>query len=528
MTGDDGEYGRLTCSATTPDGEIQALFIGADSQSAHFLLPAAPSEIILRWRLPESQEALIHIGYGSKEIISMAVQPGYNTIPSLPFNPGYLTGDYGDFKASDIINYSKYYSDKRSAGDPVYDLNGDGVKDLLAFNSNYDRILIGFNKDFSAAVTLKEPFRPVLAFTPNGENTLGYDETSIFSVAKNLEQTEIYSAADARFALVDFNNDGTIDFLNLNDNSVINILSDGNYAVSPLNTMSMDDYLGMTPPQDNPLGSGLSVIGDSKCPPAVFSSYIRADINGDGYPDFVDAASGNYYMNLGDGRFVTDSFGGKLLFRDFDGDGINDFLLYDSDAKTVSVTLQRIGEASVTKRIFNGYNCGEDIWLRDFDNDGDIDILIPFNAKDNSGMSFLVMLENNGSGTFKKKEYMIDGSVNFSKCLDWNADGKYEVLTDMSADSKNYSIPVYKIASYAIDGLKVNTTPEYILTEAIGGSGTKLKNVVDFDNSGQVRFIIDGRRMLSPNTALNTRPSRPSAPSINFDESKSVWRPEKY
>lgn len=524
LTGDDG-YGRLTCSATTPDGEIQALFIGAsldmtDNQSAHFLLPAAPSEIILRWRLPESQEALIHDGYHSKEFIHMAVQPGYHTVPSLPFNPGYLTGDYGDFKASDIITYSDY-SDKRSAGHPVYDLNGDGVKDLLAFNSNHDLILIGFNKDFSAAVTLKKPFRPVLAFTPNGENTLGYDETSIFSVAKNLERTEIYSAADARFALVDFNNDGTVDFLNLNDNSVINILSDGNYAVSPLNTMSMDDYLGMTPPQDNPLGSGLSVIGDSKCPPAVFSSYIRADINGDGYPDFVDAASGNYYMNLGDGRFVTDSFGGKLLFRDFDGDGINDFLLYDSDAKTVSVTLQRIGEASVTKRIFNGYNCGEDIWLRDFDNDGDIDILIPFNAKDNSGMSFLVMLENNGSGTFKKKEYMIDGSVNFSKCLDWNADGKYEVLTDMSADSKNYSIPVSKIASYAIDGLKVNTTPEYILTDDTGGSATKLKNVVDFDNSGQVRFIIDGRRMLSPNTALNTRPSRPSAPSINFDESKS-------
>lgn len=525
LTGEDGEYGRMTCSATTSGGETKALRIGFSefgmNNSAYFLLPAASSEIILRWRLPESQEGLIHDGYhSSTSFIAEVVQPGYRNAPSLTFNPGYLTGDYGDFKASDIIKYSSY-SDKRSAGHPVYDLNGDGVKDLLAFNSNNNPMLIGFSKDFSTAATLKSPFSPVLAFTPNGENTLGYDGTSIFSVTKNLDRTEIYSSTDARFALVDFDNDGTVDFLNLNDNSVIHILPDGNYALSRLKTMSMDDYLGVTPPQDNPLGSGLSVIGDSKCPPAVFASYISADINGDGYPDFVDATSGNYYMNLGDGRFVTDSFGGKLLFRDFDGDGINDFLLYDSDAKTVSVTLQRIGEAAVTKRLFNGYNCGEDIWLHDFDNDGDVDILIPFNAKDNSGMSFLVMLENNGSGTFKKKEYMIEGSVNFSKCVDWNADGRYEVLTYVSTDTENYSIKVDKIASYTVDGLKVNTTPEYILTESANAGSFTVSNAVDFDNSGQIRFSLSGRMLLTPRAALNTRPSTPSAPSISFDESKS-------
>lgn len=517
---DGGEQGLFTCSVVTPQGEVNPYCIGENQENTrtYFLLPANSSEIIIRWRFPEHSEGVAHDEYHENKFISEVIQPGYVDVPVLTFSESDLTGDYGDFKSSDPIKIAEKFNALTS-----FDFNHDGIKEWLGYSTSNGYGLIQFNQSLSSASFVKVGFANALAFSPNNSNTLGYDKSSIFSVDSDFNHKTLYSATDARFALVDFDNDGTVDFIDLNSNSVVNILPDGDCVVSHLNTMSMKDYLGVMPPKDNPLGSGLSVIGDSKCPPAVFASYIRADINGDGYPDFVDATSGNFYMNLGDGRFVTDSFGGKLLFRDFDGDGINDFLLYDSDAKTVSVTLQRIGEEAVTKRLFNGFNCGDDIWIRDFDNDGDVDILIPFQAEDNDGMAFLVMFENNGAGTFKKKEYMIEGKVNFRKCIDWNSDGKYEVLADMHRDNDNYAVPVMKMASYSIDGLTVNTVPEYIITDRQGAmsncpSFLQLSDVVDFDNSGQPRLVFDRGYMVSPATTLNTRPAKPAAPQISFDK----------
>lgn len=521
---DGGKQGLFTCSVMTPQGEVNPYCFGENQGTSrtYFLLPANSSEIIIRWRFPEHCEGIVHNGYLEDRFISEVIQPGYVDVPVLTFSESDLSGDYGDFKSSDPIKVAEKFNALTA-----FDFNHDGIKEWLGYSTSNSTPngygLLQFNQSLSSASFVKVGFANALGFSPNSSNTLGYDKSSIFLVDSDFNNKTLYSATDARFALVDFDNDGTVDFIDLNSNSVVNILPDGDCAVSRLKTMSMNEYLGVIPPKDNPLGSGLSVIGDSKCPPAVFASYIRADINGDGYPDFVDATSGNYYMNLGDGRFVTDSFGGKLLFRDFDGDGINDFLLYDSDTKTVSVTLQRIGEEAVTKRLFNGFNCGDDIWIRDFDNDGDVDILIPFQAEDNGGMAFLVMFENNGAGTFKKKEYMIDGNVNFRKCIDWNTDGKYEVLTDMNRDNDNYTAPVMKIASYSINGLIVNTVPEYIFTDRQGAmsncpSFLQLSDVVDFDNSGQPRFVFDRGYMVSPATTLNTRPAKPTAPQLSFDE----------
>lgn len=535
---DGGEQGRYVCRAITPSGEISPYCVGYSDNGVYtfvyFMLPANTSQIILRWRFPEGSEGFVSTGSSTTNtnFVQYALQPGYHTVPELSFDPNYLTAKYPDFKSSDAIKVPRGFKPQTT-----FDFNRDGVKEWLGYgyygnynygdnygDYNYGNGLVKFNQNLSYASLYKVEFSDALGFLANGSNTLGYNKSSIFSVDSDFKHKSLFNSDKARFAIVDFDNDGKSDFINLTDNSVVTFRPDGNAAVQNLKTLTMDEYLGIVPPGPNPLGSGLSVIGDSKCPPAVFASYLQTDINGDGYPDFVDAATGNYYMNLGDGRFVTDSFSGKLMFRDFDGDGINDFIFYDSETKTISVTLQRIGEDAVTRTLFKGYNCGEDIWLRDFDKDGDIDILIPFQPKDNDGMSFLVMFENDGSGSFKKKEYMIDGTVNFRKCVDWNSDGNYEVLTDMEYDEGNYSHAVMKMASYTINGLTVNTTPEYIFNDRKDAmsncrSTLPLSDVVDFDNSGQPRFVFNEGYLITPSTTLNTRPSQPTAPSISFDES---------
>ncbi|MDE6438964.1 MAG: hypothetical protein K2L62_04850, partial [Muribaculaceae bacterium] len=322
-------------------------------------------------------------------------------------------------------------------------------------------------------------------------------------------------------AVIDFDNDGRPDFLSRKDETVISVNPEGTIATRHLATMTMNEYLGIIPPGPNPLGSGLSIVGDGAGQPAVFASYIQTDINGDGYPDFVDAASGKYYMNLGDGRFVTDSFNGTLLFRDFDDDGINDFLLYDSKQKSISVVLNRIGQDAVVNKLFSGLNCGSDIWCRDFDKDGDIDILVPFNASENNGMAFLVMFENNGQGTFKKKEYPIDGQVDFRALTDWNADGTYEVLCDMELDWENYDSPVGFIPSYTINGLKVSTEPEKIeIHSSVLNNwrhGLRLMGVWDPANDGRTRFMLTSYMAL-PDAPANTPPAAPASPALAYDE----------
>lgn len=522
---DMGAEGAYVCTVMTTSGEIEPLCIGYSESYGrkafcHFLLPQNSSEIILRWLIPEHYEEPISTGEDFHDFTSFITdvsQPGYETEPELWFTVEELTGDYEDFQAADILKTPRGFNLLTT-----YDVNKDGSIEWIARSNNDYNVfdLFAFTPDFLSTSVMAVKFGNALGFTPYVGTTLGYDSKSIFSVDENGTRKELYKPANARFALVDFDSNGMTDFINLEDNSVISFNAAGEPVVQNLKTMTMDDYLGIIPPGDNPLGSGMSVIRDPHAPPAVFASYIQTDINGDGYPDFVDAASGNYYMNLGDGRFVTDTFGGKLLFRDFDGDGINDFLFYNSTDKSVSVTLQRIGSDAVTKKLLTGYACSDDIWMRDFDRDGDVDILIPFNAKDNDGMAFLVMFENNGSGTFKKKEYMIDGAVNFRKCIDWNADGNYEILTDMAIDKENYNTIAGKIASYTVDGLSVNTTPEYIFSDLLGVSKTEssheLLDVVDLNNSGIHRFMFD-TFMLTPAATPNTRPTAP-AMELSFDD----------
>lgn len=520
-----GAEGAYVCTVMTTSGEIEPLCIGYSESYGrkafcHFLLPQNSSEIILRWLIPEHYEEPITTGEDFHDFTSFITdvsQPGYETEPELWFTVEELTGDYEDFQAADILKTPRGFNLLTT-----YDVNKDGSMEWIARSNNDYNVfdLFAFTPDFLSTSVMAAKFGNALGFTPYVGTTLGYDSKSIFSVDENGTRSELYKSANARFALVDFDSNGMTDFINLADNSVISFNAAGEPVVQNLKTMTMDDYLGIIPPGDNPLGSGMSVIRDPHAPPAVFASYIQTDINGDGYPDFVDAASGNYYMNLGDGRFVTDTFGGKLLFRDFDGDGINDFLFYNSTDKSISVTLQRIGSDAVTKKLLTGYACSDDIWMRDFDRDGDVDILIPFNAKDNDGMAFLVMFENNGSGTFKKKEYMIDGAVNFRKCIDWNADGNYEILTDMAIDKENYTTIAGKIASYTVNGLSVNTTPEYIFSDLLGVSKTvsshELFDVVDLNNSGVHRFIFDSF-MLTPAATPNTRPTAP-AMELSFDD----------
>lgn len=147
---------------------------------------------------------------------------------------------------------------------------------------------------------------------------------------------------------IDFNNDGRPDiklgsrhwengryYYNTKPEEVF-VYAHGQWWPTRVSLLSMEEYRGeqekMVLHSEAGLGSCMSIVGGSST--AMANSSTQAiDPNSDGYTDFVDAASGLFYQNLGDGRYVLNELGGQLTFRDFNNDGMTDYVLFDSEKK---------------------------------------------------------------------------------------------------------------------------------------------------------------------------------------------------
>lgn len=538
---DGGGCGEFICRAKTPAGEVPMIYAGPgnndDGGYRHmFLLPDNTESIILRWRAPAGAGCTFTNGtyFGEKtslKFCSKAVQPGYEQEPTLGYSIADLVGSYDEptYDGIDLQQTTDIMTGLNS--DLGYDFDGNGILNWYYYNRYVDKFgIVAFQEGLGGSKLVKEYSKQSIGenvvfkgFTPlaTTDKIVGYNGTGkLYGIDSNFE-ISLLNSADKKYdvALIDMENDGNPDFLYTEDNSVVTIGADGSAVTSRLNTMTREEYYKILPPGKNPLGSGVSFEGGPTREPAVFGSFSQVDINGDGYPDFINPASGKYYMNLGNGTYVIDDFGGTLLFRDFDGDGISDFLVYDPTAKSFTLCLQRTGDGqeAVVRTLISGYAASADVWCKDFDGDGDIDILMPLSTGD---MSLLVMFENDGTGTFKKREYPVEGTPEFAKCIDWDADGKYEVVTHGAVDKENYPKPVAKFASYKINGLTVETEPEYLGIHSSDDS--YVYEIMDVNNSGSLQWLVGSggaSSMFSPKDAgVNSRPSKPAAPQLNFDE----------
>jgi len=111
-------------------------------------------------------------------------------------------------------------------------------------------------------------------------------------------------------------------------------------------------------------------------------------------------------------------------------DGIEDFVIYNESTKTVSLQIYENDGSYTTITLMQNMNISN-VWCYDFDNDGDIDILLPFDWTTASGYAYLVFLRNDGNNTFKKVESAFDDPIKhfqFLDCRDVDNDGKYEII----------------------------------------------------------------------------------------------------
>lgn len=484
--------------------------------------------------------------------------PSYPTETGIGYYPVYVRSNSSDESTAETKfltitqaagpgsqTVSPVTSDIRLSTDAAvwYDIDGDGIKEWVVYpynkyeNQSYKTYggLSKFNADYAGCRSLNNQF-PVISgwvkYSPAHDiGVYSKSDKKIYTV----DGTDATLVTETEYApaLLDFNNDGSPDFWLDSDitgsatpDHILTADADGELQTENLMTITPSEYYNYVIQRPSSgLGSGLSFVGDTpdkSKTPGTFSTYDLIDLNNDGYLDFVNGTTGRYLLNTGDGRYMDDTFGGTVIFRDFDGDGITDMLSYDDDEKSISVYLQRFDGNTVTRQLFKGLKCGKQVWCRDFDRDGDIDILVPFNGSDNGGQSYLVMFENTGNGSFKKHENYIDGGCDFHAMADWNADGRYEIISVTSDQTRK----TRSVKSFAIDGMNVASTPQDLGSLAISSSTSSkdIYNILigDVDNSGLARIIFtDG--MLTPQTSQrNSRPQAPGSPIVAYDASSET------
>lgn len=537
----------VTVSAVTSDGKnVPLRLYGVESPFGSMvaedagLLPLNITSIRIKWEFtdvqsyfsePENEEDIPEEKYATVYISSNYTDSGIEAGKTDFLSITQAAGP-GSLITSPVTE------NIRLACDPAvwFDIDGDGVKEWFVApyskyeNGSYKKYggLSKFNADYKGYYSINNQFPTISGWvkysSADGISVYSKSNKNIFAV----EGTNATLVAETEYApsLLDFNNDGRTDFwLNSNgDNApapdhILTADANGVLQTENLVTITPEEYYNYVISQPSSgLGSGLSFVGDTpdkSKTPGSFSTYDLIDLNNDGYFDFVNAATGRYLLNTGDGRFMEDTFGGTVIFRDFDCDGITDMLSYNDEEKSISVHLQRFDGNTVSSQLFKGLKCGKQVWCRDFDRDGDIDILVPFNGSDNGGQSYLVMFENKGNGNFKKHENYIEGGYDFNALADWNADGKYEVITVSSTRNER------TVRSIAVDGMNVASVPYEL--------GTIKKDLndddilpADIDNTGLCRLIFqDG--MLTPQTARrNSRPQCPETPIISYDPSSET------
>ena len=249
------------------------------------------------------------------------------------------------------------------------------------------------------------------------------------------------------------------------------------------------------------------------------------DLNGDGVEDYF--ANGNIYTNMGDGTIVYQEISPNVDFVELNNDGILDIVSFDG-ANIIVYNMQQDGTLTEQK-IYAGIQYST-LWAYDFDKDNDKDVLLAFNYSTQLGGSYLILLENNGAGQYSGHEYFYAGSYDFGYCVDYDSDGKYEIIAFEGPDGSKYYKEEGVLCSFEIDGVNISETPIYFTMKASAGNsseGTRKFSVFDVNNDGILEVSSSSRKDESEHYMLlsdiaNERPEQPKSPSVIYEQSTGL------
>ncbi|MEG4224344.1 FG-GAP-like repeat-containing protein, partial [Microcoleus sp. Pol12A6] len=247
----------------------------------------------------------------------------------------------------------------------------------------------------------------------------------------------------------DYNNDGKVDLLNATTQSVTNENADGTY--STLENASL--VYRNTGKSDIVLTADIT----AQLPGVLNGSAAWGDYNKDGKLDIV---------------LTGDSVSGKIakVFRNTDS-----------------------GFSEAEAFALPGVSNGSAAW-GDYDNDGDLDILLAGNS--DSG-NITKVYRNTGNGFSEDMTAALPGG-SFAAWGDYDNDGKFDILLNSELENKFYS-KVYR-----------NTGSGFSEDISAGLTGASFGSWGDYDSDGKLDILL-GNQVYRSNTAIaNTPPTAPT------------------
>jgi len=295
----------------------------------------------------------------------------------------------------------------------VEDFNGDGRSDIYVADHGYDL----------------PPF-------PGYQNTLvlSTPEGQLVDATANLPQQMDFTHSAAA---ADIDGDGDIDIYTGNNNSPANI-----------------------DPQILVNNGGRFTVGANRLPPLLdldlnhFTSCEFCDVDNDGDPDLVLGAGTEDRSTVlrNDGAGVFTAMAGSMPAResilddahdieplDINGDGFVDLFMEQlrrNDTSYIQVLINdgtgRFRDESVSRlEAFDRPVSTPELELRDFDRDGDLDLLaMPWDADNPDPLLFL----NDGHGVFRRQafDFGLQGGDLYLTFLDLEGDGGHDVLLTLN------------------------------------------------------------------------------------------------
>lgn len=465
------------------------------------------------------------------------------TEPVKPYNPDHPVTEYPSLFRHDLA---------------YFDYDGDGKMEMYGFYNNEngdfglmdeDKIIktlsipYVYNSYDVLEMMINERHAPIIA-NGKGDINIGNfilrQDDSVEDISDKIEPVSITSYGKMLFA--DFDNDGCLD--GAKKTSILLQQQDGTYLLTTPNLVQDSAYLAylktISNSGTNPLSFDGMVISGLRTGEIRSSGISRAiDLNGDGRLDLLKENDWTAYISCGDNSYIHLGFNGEIYPYDLNGDGILDYLLYDNE--NVYIVLCDSRGQTTQKQIFSNSKV-KDFVCRDFDHDGDVDVLAYIVDSSNT---YFVFMRNDGNGTFKKKEAYLSGLYTLHECKDYDADGLYEVLLCRVIQSTS---------TYDMDNRIIKICGDFTLSDVSlpipYNLGTTKWEMGDFDNDGYTDFhLVNGVVNTYTNynnyvskykinkdmpymvghfypyqEKRNTAPQKMSKPSVTLDENTGFLR----
>ena len=428
-----------------------------------------------------------------------------------------------------------------------YDIDGDGEIEYLANETPHYNFFDNLGRKKSSLPDNKKDFDSVTPINENGDLLISYyPGVCVYNGEYNEIEGINRDSYNRNLLLADVDNDGRMDLVEKylgGDKFTIRYQQpDGTFIA--MEQRAVMDEEAMEASKKSSGNGGIASFADGmmvKAPRKSSDEANRAvefvdgssfttgartavDMNDDGILDLMNNGAPVLY-SYDDNKFFIGTRSRSLYPCDLNGDGELDYVCYDGNAIILQV---RNGNEFSEVSLFSNKNVKQIIY-KDFDHDGDIDILAYINNASSettkSGTTYFVFFRNDGDLSFKRKERNFALNYWLYKVYDVDADGLYEVLVYDGTNAKTKLLRIKTDLSIVEDGLDLSDRAREI-------SYTEYPIVIaDFDNDGKVEYryaVNDNKankiRYGAFSQKVNAAPERMEAPTAVLDAGKGRLR----